>query len=100
MTNDKLFTEVLSINKTIRNISFAHAMFSLSLAGLILIFSNRQHACEIVVAGAIFLFIWTRIFTTRLRNKRKKLFKELHKSGLSYLEINQIIHKLENSRVD
>lgn len=100
MTNDELFTEIININKTIKNISFAHAMFSLVLVGLILIFNNRQHTCEIVIAGAIFLFVWTRIFNTKLRNKRKKLFKELHKSGLSYLEIGQIIRKLENSNVE
>ena len=98
MQNKELFIEIINIDRTIKNTIIAMAIFGFALVGLIPIFRNTQNAGEIIICGVVFLYLWTSIFTKKLENKKKKLRKQLHQSGLSYLEINQTITKLKNSK--
>lgn len=89
------FHQIVDIEKTSKVMTSSFYVILLMCNIILLIFSDRENAGSIVLMVILFMMMWTIFNLTRLNKKRCKLLDSLHKSGLAYLQINNILKQLK-----
>ena len=89
------FHQIVDIEKTSRVMTNTFYIILLMCNIILLIFSDRENAGSIVLTVIMFMMMWTIFNLTKLNKKRCKLLDSLHKSGLTYFQMNNILDKIK-----
>lgn len=92
--------QIVDIENTSKTMTCIFYVILLICNILLLIFSDREGAGTLVLMVILFMMVWTMFNLSKLGRRKGELLASLRKSGLTHLQMKDIIERIRKERND